>query len=119
MTAAQLFVLAQLEAAPVASIGELAEWTHTDRSSVSAVVDRLAERKLVSRQTAQGDRRRAAVCITRAGSMVLRRAPKPPTELLVRAFKRMPPHTLRALDRALRQLNAELGFTDAGMLFEE
>jgi hypothetical protein len=31
----------------------------------------------------------------------------------------MPPHTLRALDRALRQLNAELGFTDAGMLFEE
>jgi len=119
MSAAQLFVLAQLSATTAASIGDLAEWTHTDRSSVSVVVDRLASRGLVSREAAAGDRRRAAVRITRAGMRLLRRAPRAPTELLVRALKRMPPATLRSLDRALRLLNERLGFTDVAMLFED
>lgn len=119
MSAAQLFVLAQLAVEPAASIGELATRTFTDRSSVSVIVDRLAAARLVSRVTSPGDRRRSEVRITRAGRAVLGRAPTPPGDLLLEALYRMPAADVKRFGRLLESLNAELGFKDAGMLFEE
>lgn len=119
MSSAQLFVLEQLSRKPAASIGELASRTMTDRSSVSVVVDRLAAAKLVSRVQSTGDRRRAEVRITKAGREVLQRAPLPPAHQLVSGLKRMRPAAVRQLGETLQQLNVELGFSDARMLFEE
>jgi DNA-binding MarR family transcriptional regulator len=97
----------------------LAALTLTDRSSVSVVVDRLVRAGLATRQTAAADRRRADVRITRAGLAMLRRAPAPPTEILIRALRRMPRATVRRLAQTLAALNAELGFQQSTMLFEE
>ena len=119
MSAAQLFVLEQLASAPAASIGDLAERTHTDRSSVSVVVERLVARRLVTRVASEGDRRRSEVRITRAGMQVLRRAPMAPTEMLIRALGMMTPQTKRSLGKALQELNERLGFAEAAMLFED
>src|SRR5438046_2345829 len=58
ISGSQLFVLQQLIEAPKASLRDLARLTHTDHSSVSVVVARLVNRKLVARKTSAVDGRR-------------------------------------------------------------
>lgn len=118
LSAAQLFVLEQLRETPAMSLNELARRTYTDRSSVSAVVDRLVAARLVSRATDPTDLRRAELRITPRGSRVLERAPAAPTVLLLRGLARLPRARRHALGRVLAELNEALGFDTAGLLFE-
>ena len=117
LSAAQLFVLEQLQRAPGASLNELAAMTLTDRSSVSAVVDRLVATRLASRGTAAGDRRRAEIRMTAKGRAILARAPRAPTDLLLAALRRLSRASVRRLGVTLAELNAVLGFREAEMLF--
>lgn len=112
-SAAQLFVLEQLAGVQAASIGELAERTMTDRSSVSTVVDRLAARGLVARRPSAADRRRAEVRVTAAGRALLARAPKPPTARLVEALASLAPAVVTQLAASLAGLNGAMGLGDA------
>lgn len=120
-SAAQLFVLEQLAGARALSIGEIAKRTLTDRSSVSAVVDRLAERGLVARRPSDEDRRRAEVRVTPAGRALLARAPAAPTARLLAALAALPPSTVAHLARDLARLNEALGLggAPAPLLFGE
>lgn len=118
LSAAQLFALEHLSDDRPLSLNELARRTFTDRSSVSVVVDRLAEAGLVSRATDPSDRRRAQIRITAAGRRILDRAPLAPTDLLITALEELPSGSVRALGQSLARLNDELGFTDAAMLFD-
>ena len=61
MSAAQLFVLAQLRDTDGLSLTELAECTLTDRTSVSAVVERLARDGWVRSERDSRDRGRTLV----------------------------------------------------------
>jgi DNA-binding MarR family transcriptional regulator len=121
LSAAQLFVLAALDNGCDASLSELAERTMTDRSSVTAVVDRLLDAGLVTRRVSDEDRRRAAVCITPKGRTALRGAPRPPTSLLVDALQHMDRSNVRHLARGLLALTREMSLdvVPAGMLFED
>ncbi len=121
LTAAQLFVLSALADGVPLSLNELAERTMTDRSSVSAVVDRLGERGLLVRRQSQRDRRRAEVALTARGRAIVRRAPPAPTSLLIGGLEAMPALRLRQLSTALTTLIAEMGVADgaATMLFED
>jgi DNA-binding MarR family transcriptional regulator len=121
LSAAQLFVLEQLALAPAESLGSLAERTFTDRSSVSAVVDRLVALRLVSRQSSPRDRRRHRLRITAAGRRVLAAAPSPPAAQLIAALNRLRPAELSGLARGLARLNELLGLSaqPARMLFED
>ncbi|HEU4563829.1 MAG TPA: MarR family transcriptional regulator [Gemmatimonadaceae bacterium] len=121
LSAAQLFVLAQLADRPAASLGELAERTLTDRSSVAAVVERLAARGFVLAERDPGDRRRTAIAITSAGRALVRRAPAAPTVLLVEALGAMSGGDVRALARTLERLVEVMGLAGepAPMLFED
>src|SRR5919205_3061303 len=64
---AQLWVLQILAERPAESLNELAIATATHQSSVSVVVRRLVERELVTRSTAQSDKRRVRIELTDAG----------------------------------------------------
>ena len=121
LSAAQLFVLEQLADKPAASLGELAERTLTDRSSVAAVVDRLLAQGLVTRSRAAADRRRLTIAITPAGRDVLRRAPRSPTSALILALDSLPRPRLHAVAGALAELERAMGLADApaGMLFDD
>lgn len=112
-SAAQLFVLRQLSSANAMSISALAERTMTDRSSVSAVVDRLAERGLVVRRPSEQDRRRAEVRVTPAGRALLEQAPAAPTARLLAALEALPGPTVARLARDLARLNEALGLSGA------
>jgi DNA-binding MarR family transcriptional regulator len=121
LSAAQLFVLRALQDGAEASLSEIAARTMTDRSSVAAVVDRLLAAGLVERETSPTDRRRAAIVITPEGRKVLRRAPEPPTALLVAGLKQLSPAQLEELADGLRALTDAMGLSDQvpGMLFED
>lgn len=121
ISAAQLFVLQQLREDTELSLTELASRTLTDRSSVAAVVDRLASRRLVDRTINENDRRRAAVRITAAGRRVLQRAPSAPTAGLIDALHELTPREVASLARSLDHLIRALGATEtpAPLLFAD
>ena len=121
VSAAQLFVLRTLEDGEAASVSELARRTMTDRSSVASVVERLLTARLVSREAAESDRRRAAIAITAKGRSVLRKAPAAPTTLLLNALESLSPSELRTVASGLTTLVEAMGLEKgpAYMLFEE
>lgn len=121
LSAAQLFVLAQLSQSSAASLSELAERTLTDRTSVAAVVERLEAARLVTTRRDDDDRRKLLVRISPAGAERLASAPTAPTAMLIDAMGRMQPAEVSAVCDSLGRLLHEMGLADvpAGMLFEE
>lgn len=121
LSAAQLFVLAQLKDRDHLSITELAQLTMTDRSSVAAVVDRLSDKGLVRRIWSREDRRKAEISLTSSGRRVLRRAPEAPTQRLLAGLQQMTDAEIYALalglDRLQHTMGIELEHPD--MLFEQ
>lgn len=76
ISGAQLFILRQLASAdgPL-SVNELADLTLTHQSTVSGVLNRLVERRLVTRSPSPDDARRAAVALTARGRALVADAP--------------------------------------------
>jgi len=109
ITTAQLFVLRQLAREPDQSINRLAELTCTRQNTVSDVVARLVERRLVRRETAADDARRVVVSLTPAGRALARRAPLTIQGELVLAFRRLTPAQRRALADSLEAWIASAG----------
>jgi DNA-binding MarR family transcriptional regulator len=113
ISGAQLFVLQSLVEGPASSLNELAERTLTDQSSVSVVVKRLADRKLVARKPSPIDARRIELSLTAAGRRLLARCPEPTQARLVRSLRRMSPAELSSLNVGLAALLREMGLENA------
>jgi len=88
---AQLWVLQILAEKPADSLNELALATATHQSSVSVVVRRLVERELVTRTTAQSDKRRVRIELTDAGRALVANAPPTVQVSLVSGLRRLAP----------------------------
>jgi DNA-binding MarR family transcriptional regulator len=118
--AAQRFVLAQLAAAPRASINELAARTLTDQSSVSTVVARLVERGLIARRPG-ADRRRVELELTASGRAIAARARDLPQTRILAGVAALPPARRAAVIDALRVLIRAIGAdaVEPRMLFED
>lgn len=119
LSAAQLFVLSELGKTPSLSLGDLAERTHTDQSSVSVVVTRLVARGLVERQRAQDDARRLVLTLTRAGRSALQKAPPVAQEQLLEILSRIPAAERKRFADTFVQLVDAMGGGPAPMLFED
>jgi DNA-binding MarR family transcriptional regulator len=121
LSAAQTFVLNAVDAAPGCSLNDVAATTMTDRTSVAAILEKLADERYVTRAQAADDRRRASLTITARGQRAIRSAAPPPTKLLVDALRALPVAERSALAAGLSALTDRMGITDepAGMLFED
>jgi DNA-binding MarR family transcriptional regulator len=122
LSAAQMFVLSAVDAAPGCSINHLANATMTDRSSVATIVDRLVETGHIRREASGDDRRRASISLTARGQRAVVTAESPaPTTLLIRGLEKLPVTRLRELARGLVALTTGMGIADqpAAMLFED
>ena len=106
---AQLHALRQLADTPTMSLTELADRTHTDISSVSVVVSRLVEQGLVTRKSADDDRRRLSLTLTARGRGILRRAPETGATRLLRAAEHLSDREVRTLSVTLAKLVDGLG----------
>jgi DNA-binding MarR family transcriptional regulator len=121
ISGAQLFVLQTLASRPASSLNDLALRTLTDQSSVSVVVGRLVDRKLVTRRASRGDARRVELSVTTAGRRLLARCPEPTQARLLEALGRMTAGELQALSAGLGALVREMGIEheEPRMFFEE
>jgi DNA-binding MarR family transcriptional regulator len=121
ISGAQLFVLQMLAQQKASSLGDLAARTVTDQSSVSVVVGRLVDRKLVTRRPSKEDARRVELSLTPAGLRMLARCPEPTQARLLDALGRMEPAELEALRTGLGALVREMGIENETprMFFEE
>ncbi len=121
ISGAQLFVLQMLADEPASSLNELADRTLTDQSSVSVVVKRLVDRKLVARKASTEDARRIELSLTAAGRRLLARCPEPTQARLVSALRRLTPAELANLTTSLAALVQQMGIADATpqMFFDE
>ncbi len=122
LSAAQLFVLSELGKTPRLSLGELAERTRTDQSSVSVVITRLVEAGLVSRKRDEEDGRRLVLQLTRAGRAALKNAPRVAQEELIRILDRLPAAERKRFADTFRKILDELGGPATGaepMLFQD
>lgn len=90
ISGAQLFILRQLAGAdgPL-SVNELAELTLTHQSTVSGVVTRLVERRLVTRAPSLEDARRASITLTARGRRLVDAAPATVQTQLVSGLARL------------------------------
>jgi MarR family transcriptional regulator, lower aerobic nicotinate degradation pathway regulator len=104
ISSAQLYVLQELNDSPALSINELAERTFTHQSSVSMVVARLVDSRLVTRTASRADGRRLAVSLTPAGRAILRRSPATAQTRLINALREMAPSALHGLATGLDTL---------------
>ncbi|MBS2025992.1 MAG: MarR family transcriptional regulator [Deltaproteobacteria bacterium] len=119
LSGAQLFVLHQLDGQPPLSVNQLAERTLTHQSSVSVVVQRLADQGLVQKLKSPRDGRQVALTLTPKARALLRRAPDPVQKRLFSALDRLSPARRRSLAHALTALVAELGVSGAPRMFFE
>ena len=120
LSSAQLFVLSELGKTPAISLGELAERTHTDQSSVSVVVARLVDAGFVQRDRAGEDARRLELSLTRSGRSVVQRAPAVMQEKIVQAVEKMPPTEQKRFADSFGRLLDDIGAEGkAPMLFED
>jgi DNA-binding MarR family transcriptional regulator len=110
ISAAQLFVLTELDRAPDQSVKDLAAVTMTTHSTVSQVVGQLISKGLVSRTTDPSDGRRSVLRVTRQGATLLKRAPRAIQEDLIAGFGTLPPAERRSLARGLEKWLVASGF---------
>ena len=91
ISGAQLFILRQLaESDAPLSVNELAERTLTHQSTVSGVLARLVERRLVTRTPSADDARRMEVALTARGRALVHDAPPTAQSQLVRGLAAIP-----------------------------
>ena len=121
LSAAQLFVLHSLWNEPASSLADLAARTMTDQSSVSTVVAKLVERKLVMRTTAPSDRRRSELRLTASGERIVRTAPRMPQTQIADVIAAMPDRRRLELVRSLEAFASAIGANEVPprMLFED
>jgi MarR family transcriptional regulator, lower aerobic nicotinate degradation pathway regulator len=121
LSGAQLFVLQTLGKKEPLTLGDLAHATSTDPSSVSVVVARLVEKRLIRRRRDAADARRLSLSLTAAGRAVYRRAPHAEQETLVKALEELPQADRRSLARLLNDVVRRMGLDEsaAPMMFEE
>ena len=90
VSSAQLFALREIARRPGRSLSDLAAATLTTQSSVSEVVARLIQQKLVVRKVAADDHRRTELVPTRVGRAALAGAPETAQEKLLAGFRSLP-----------------------------
>jgi DNA-binding MarR family transcriptional regulator len=104
LSPSQASALASIERRGPMTPSELAAVERIQRPTATRILSALVEADLVTRETAEGDRRSANVRITREGSSLLGRARQRKTAYLARRLETLDPDDLRARARAAEVL---------------
>ena len=117
LSAAQLFVLHVLREHGQQSVGELADQTATDPSSVSVVIRKLHLKGLVDKQPSVEDRRRLEVTLTAAGAKAAKHVGVPVQQLLMARLSGLKPAELTTLADLLVRVAPAPGEAEAAPMF--
>ncbi len=106
LTVAQLELLSCLGEHPGSRPGELAALLRLAPNTVTTLINAMTPRGLISRTTADGDRRAVAMRLTEAGELAVRVWRSANFKVLSRALAALPASQQLALDRAIPALDA-------------
>lgn len=112
VSGAQLWVLAEVAGAPGIRVTALARALSLHQSTISNLVERLEERKLLRRTRAADDQRGVLLHLTAAGKRLVARAPQPLKGILPNALERLSAEDLALLKQQLRQVTAAMTSLD-------
>jgi len=104
ISGAQLQILQELQDRPAQSVSQLASRTCTHQSSVSMVVKKLVQNRLVTRSPSRSDARRVLISTTAAGRAMLKRSPLTAQGRIVTALRGLPRGDLQELALGLETL---------------
>lgn len=119
LSGAQLFALSILGEGQPLSVNELAARTRTHQSSVSVVVTRLVDRKLVRRKRSTTDARRLELSLTARGRALVEKAPPTAQHALIDAVEGLAAHERSALARTLAALGDAMALPATPQMFFE
>jgi DNA-binding MarR family transcriptional regulator len=108
VTAQQRFVLRCVGRFPGITAGQLASLLLVDRGTVSAALNRLERKGLLTRQADPRDRRRVALGLTPRGHALDRPQDGTVEDAAARALASLPPEVMRAAEEALATLAARV-----------
>jgi DNA-binding MarR family transcriptional regulator len=112
VSGAQIFVLRQIAASPGISIGELAARTLAGQSTVSEVVTRLVDQKLVSRSRSAHDARQAVLTLTSRGTRLIASIEPTAQERLAEGLAALPKAQREVLATGLESWLGAAGLAD-------
>lgn len=111
LTGPQLVALKSLSESGEVPAGELARSVHLSQGTMTGILQRLEDRKLVTRQRGEVDRRQVLVQVTEKATELLREAPSPLQERFLDEFARLADWekslTLSSLQRIVAMMEAE------------
>lgn len=121
LSAAQIFVMKKLKDEPGLSINDLANRTVTHQSSVSVVVKKLEEQKLVQRSTSKEDSRKVVVYLTQEGEGRLASIPKALQENMIEVLHGMSAEKTMTLAQIMKEFVQKAGIVDSQIapMFDE
>lgn len=120
ISTAQLFVLSRLQESGESTINALAARTMTHQSSVSEILSKLEQARLVRRRPGKEDRRAVLVKITALGARRVAGAPELVQTELLRGLEKLEPAEVRELAGLLGKWvqAAGLAHEEPAMFFE-
>lgn len=101
---AQLWALWEISRAHGMRVSDLGAALAIHQSSASNLLEKLVSRGLVTRHRSTADQRVVTLALTRKGTALLKRAPKPARGILPEALHRLPADKLAQLDASLLAL---------------
>lgn len=107
LTVPQLLVLQSLENPAGRFVGCVAQDVNLSQGTVTAVIDRLESKALVTRNRSESDRRKVRVALTEAGRTKVKEAPAMLQEGFVERFEALPSWEQQMLTASLEHI-AEL-----------
>ena len=116
VSGAELGALWELGRNPGLRVSDLAQCLSLRQSTVSNLVERLAQARLLSRKRNDPDGRVVRLYLTRAGERAVASAPRPARGLLPDALERLPAGELRRLHAQLERLLEQIALRTGGTM---
>ena len=111
LTTPQLLLLQSIKSRGEVSIGELADDVRLSQATVTSILDRLEQRRFVTRARSTTDKRKVHAYLTDAGKNAIRKAPPPLQDGFVRQFSALEEWEqhmiLSALQRVAAMMDAQ------------
>lgn len=121
ITGPQLWAMRTINEMGGCSAGDLAARLCVHPSTITGVIQRLEDKRLIDRQKRPDDRRAVVLTLTPAGKKLLERAPHPAQGQLIAALSQFPPEDVTKLRGMLDHIveAMELGSTSARFFFSD
>lgn len=104
VSGAQLWVMQELYETPGARVGEIADKLEIHQTTASNLLDALVKRGLIVKERDREDQRVVHLVLSKEGTAVLEKAPKPARGLMPEALRKMDENGLAELNRGLQAL---------------